>query len=89
VDQLNELEYIDGKLYSNVYQTNKIAIIDPKSGAVESYIDATGILPKSDTYMNTDVLNGIAWDKQGKRLFITGKKWDKLFEIKMVPAKVK
>jgi glutamine cyclotransferase len=46
-------------------------------------------LPKSDTYMNTDVLNGIAWDKQGKRLFITGKKWDKLFEIKMVPAKVK
>jgi glutamine cyclotransferase len=87
VDQLNELEYIDGKLYSNVYQTNKIAIINPNSGVVEAYIDATGILPKSDTYMNTDVLNGIAWDKQGKRLFITGKKWDKLFEIKAVPAK--
>jgi glutamine cyclotransferase len=87
VDQLNELEYIDGKLYSNVYQTSKIAIINPNSGVVEAYIDATGILPKSDTYMNTDVLNGIAWDKQGKRLFITGKKWDKLFEIKAVPAK--
>jgi glutamine cyclotransferase len=89
VDQLNELEYIDGKLYSNVYQTNKIAIINPNSGVVESYIDATGILPKSDNYTNTDVLNGIAWDKQGKRLFITGKKWDKLFEIKMTPAKGK
>ena len=87
VDQLNELEYIDGKLYSNVYQTNKIAIINPNSGVVEAYIDATGILPKSDNYGNTDVLNGIAWDKDGKRLYITGKKWDKLFEIKMIPAK--
>jgi glutamine cyclotransferase len=88
VDQLNELEYIDGKLYSNIYQTNKIAIINPNSGVVEAYIDVTGILPKSDTYPNTDVLNGIAYDKQGKRLFITGKKWDKLFEIKTVPAKL-
>jgi glutamine cyclotransferase len=88
VDQLNELEYIDGKLYSNIYQTNKIAIINPNSGVVEAYIDVTGILPKSDTYTNTDVLNGIAWDKPSKRLFITGKKWDKLFEIKTAPAKL-
>jgi glutamine cyclotransferase len=87
VDQLNELEYIDGKLYSNIYQTDRITIINPNTGAVEAYINAAGILPKSDTYENTDVLNGIAWDKQGKRLFITGKKWDKLFEIKTVPAK--
>jgi glutamine cyclotransferase len=87
VDQLNELEFIDGKLYSNIYQTNKIAIINPNSGVVEACIDATGILPKSDNFGNTDVLNGIAWDKEGKRLYITGKKWDKLFEIKMVPSK--
>ncbi len=87
VNQLNELEYIDGKLYANIYQSNRIAIIDPKTGAVEAYIDATGILPRGDTFGNTDVLNGIAWDDKGKRLFITGKKWDKLFEIKLVPAK--
>lgn len=87
VSQLNELEYIDGKLYANIYQSNRIAIIDPKTGAVEAYIDATGILPKSDTFMNTDVLNGIAWDAKGKRLFITGKRWDKLFEIKLTEAR--
>jgi len=87
VSQLNELEYIDGKLYANIYQSNRIAIIDPKTGAVEAYIDATSILPQSDTFINTDVLNGIAWDAKGKRLFITGKRWDKLFEIKLVPAK--
>jgi glutamine cyclotransferase len=88
VDQLNELEYIDGKLYANVYQSNRIAIIDPKTGAVEAYIDASGILPKSDNFMNTDVLNGIAWDAKAKKLYITGKKWDKLFEIKLVPSKL-
>jgi glutamine cyclotransferase len=89
IDQLNELEYIDGKIYANIYQSDKIAIINPATGVVEAYIDATGILPKSDNYMNTDVLNGIAWDAEGKRLYITGKKWDKLFEIKVVPAKTK
>jgi len=87
VDQLNELEYIDGKLYANIYLTNKIAIIDPKSGAVTAYIDATGLLPEKDKFANTDVLNGIAWDAAGKRLFVTGKKWDKLFEISIAPAK--
>jgi glutamine cyclotransferase len=87
VDQLNELEYIDGKVYANVYQTNKIAIINPNTGAVEAYIDLTGLLPKSDTFVNTDVLNGIAWDAQAKKLYLTGKRWDKLFEIKLVPAK--
>lgn len=86
VDQLNELEYIDGKVYANIYQSNRIAIIDPLTGAVEAYIDATGILPKSDTFVNTDVLNGIAWDAKGKRLYITGKRWDKLFEIRLAPA---
>ena len=87
VDQLNELEYIDGKLYANIYLTNKIAIIDPKTGAVTGYIDAAGLLPEKDKFENTDVLNGIAWDAAGKRLFVTGKKWDKLFEISIAPSK--
>ncbi|WP_442589913.1 glutaminyl-peptide cyclotransferase [Pedobacter sp. AW31-3R] len=86
VDQLNELEYINGKIYANIYQTDKIAVIDPKSGAVEQYIDLTGILPAKDRFENTDVLNGIAWDAAGKRLFVTGKKFDKLFHIALVPA---
>ena len=86
VDQLNELEYVDGKIYANIYQTDKIAVIDPKNGSVVSYIDLTGILPAKDRFPNTDVLNGIAWDAAGKRLFVTGKKFSKLFLIQLVPA---
>jgi len=86
VDQLNELEYIDGKIYANIYQTDKIAVIDPKNGSVERYIDLAGILPAKDKYPNTDVLNGIAWDAAGKRLFVTGKKFSKLFQIDLLPA---
>jgi len=85
VDQLNELEYIDGKIYANVYQTDNLIIIDPKTGAIERYVDLSGILPEKDKFSNTDVLNGIAWDAKGKRLFVTGKRFDKLFEIKLVP----
>ncbi|MET1054504.1 MAG: glutaminyl-peptide cyclotransferase [Pedobacter sp.] len=84
VDELNELEYIDGKIFANIYQTDKIAVIDPKNGAVERYIDLTGILPAKDKFPNTDVLNGIAWDTAGKRLFVTGKKYPKLFQISLV-----
>ncbi len=86
VDQLNELEYIDGKIYANIYQTDKIAVIDPKNGSVMNYIDLTGILPAKDRFPNTDVLNGVAWDAAGKRLFVTGKKFSKLFQIQLVPA---
>lgn len=86
LDQLNELEYINGKIYANIYQSDKIAVIDPKSGAVEQYIDLTGILPDRDRFANTDVLNGIAWDAAGKRLFVTGKKFDKLFHIAIIPT---
>ena len=86
VNQLNELEYIDGKIYANIYTTDNIAIIDPVSGAVESYINMKGILPTKDRAANTDVLNGIAWDKQGKRLFVTGKKWPKLFEVQLISS---
>ncbi len=87
VDQLNELEYIGGKIYANIYTTDKIAIINPKSGVVEAYVDLSGLLPGKDKFANTDVLNGIAWDEAGKRLFVTGKKWNKLFEIKLIPSR--
>lgn len=83
VNQLNELEFIDGEIYANIYQTDKIARIDPFTGKVLSYIDLTGILPKKDYDNDTDVLNGIAYDSTGKKLFVTGKKWPKLFEIKL------
>jgi glutamine cyclotransferase len=86
VDQLNELEFIDGKIYANIYQTDKIAVIDPKNGAVERYLNLGGLLPEKDKFANTDVLNGIAWDAAGKRLFVTGKKWDKLFHIELIPS---
>lgn len=86
VDQLNELEYIDGKIYANIYQSDNIAIIDPNTGAIEGYANLTGILPAKDKFANTDVLNGIAWDAVGKRLFVTGKKFDKLFEISLIPV---
>ena len=85
VNNLNELELVDGKIYANIYLKNNIAIIDPKTGAVEAYINLAGILPAEDHVAGiTDVLNGIAWDTKGKRLFVTGKKWNKLFEIKIM-----
>jgi len=85
VDQLNELEFINGKIYANIYQTDNLVIIDPKSGVVERYVDLSDILPAKDRHANTDVLNGIAWDAKGKRLFVTGKRFDKLFQIVIVP----
>lgn len=83
VNQLNELEYINGEIYANIYQTDKIACIDPQSGKVLSYLDLTGILPKQDYDNDTDVLNGIAYDPASKKLFVTGKRWPKIFEIKL------
>jgi glutamine cyclotransferase len=84
IDSLNELEFIDGKIYANVYQTDKIVIIDPKTGAVTGEIDLSGILQPKDRYANTDVLNGIAYDSAGKKLYVTGKNWAKLFQIILV-----
>lgn len=83
IRNLNELEYIDGEVYANVWQTDRIARIDPESGKVNSWIDLRGLLPANER-QGTDVLNGIAWDARGKRLFVTGKWWPRLFEIKLV-----
>jgi glutamine cyclotransferase len=81
VSKLNELEYINGEIWANIWQTDLIARIDPSSGKVIAYIDLKGIDPEENT--NKDVLNGIAYDPAGKRIFVTGKYWPKLFEIRI------
>jgi glutamine cyclotransferase len=83
VDQLNELEYINGEIWANIWMTDLIARIDPVSGKVLSYIDLKNLLPKSDRNAETDVLNGIAYDSAAKRIFVTGKRWPKIYEIKV------
>ena len=87
VERLNELEMVDGELYSNIWGSELIARIDPASGKVVGVIDLTGLLPPGQrgTQEVDAVLNGIAWDGKGKRLFVTGKLWPKLFEIELVP----
>lgn len=82
---LNELEYIDGEVWANVYQSDYLVRIDPATGAVASWVDLRNLLDRSERSGGVDVLNGIAWDAQGRRLFVTGKRWPWLFEIR-VPA---
>jgi len=84
VYQLNELEWVDGEIFSNVWQTDLIARIDPESGNVVGWIDLAGILRSSDRNQSTNVLNGIAYDAPTKRLFVTGKLWPKVFEIRLM-----
>lgn len=84
VDSINELEYIDGKIYANVYMTDKIIIIEPATGQVVGELNMIGLLPLKDQKANTDVLNGIAYDKKDNRIFVTGKRWNTLFEIKVL-----
>ncbi len=83
VDQLNELEYINGEIWANIWNTDLIARIDPICGRVIAYIDLKGLLPASDRNPDTDVLNGIAYDREGERIFVTGKKWPALYEIRL------
>lgn len=81
---LNELEYIKGEIYANVWQTDRVARIDPKTGRVTGWINLTGLLSPADRASHSvDVLNGIAYDEAGDRFFITGKLWPKVFEIKL------
>jgi len=82
VTNLNELEYINGEVYANIWLTDKIAIIDPNTGQVTGWIDLTGIYTQENSDTNA-VLNGIAYDAEGERLFVTGKLWSQLFEIKL------
>ncbi|MBQ5619658.1 MAG: glutaminyl-peptide cyclotransferase, partial [Alistipes sp.] len=84
VNYINELEWIEGKLWANVYLTDQIAIIDPTSGAIEGIVELKGILPEAEQELTTDVLNGIAYDATTGRIFITGKKWPKIYEIELI-----
>jgi glutaminyl-peptide cyclotransferase len=84
VAELNELEWVKGEVYANVYQTDRIARIDPASGKVVGWIDLAGILSPADRIRQVDVLNGIAYDANSDRLFVTGKLWPKLFEIRLL-----
>ena len=84
VNFINELEWIDGKIWANVYTTDYILIINPQSGVVEGLIDFKGLLKPEDTFDDTDVLNGIAYDAEQKRIFVTGKRWNKIYEVEIV-----
>ena len=84
VTRLNELEYIQGMVLANVYQTDLVAVIDPQTGQVTAWIDLRGLLEPGDYAEPVDVLNGIAYDAGSQRLFVTGKLWPKLFEIEVL-----
>ena len=83
VEYLNELEWIGGKIWANVYTTDQIVVIDPATGVVEGVVDLAGLLPETEMTATTDVLNGIAYDAEGDRIFVTGKNWPKLYEIEI------
>jgi len=80
---LNELEYIDGKIWANVYTTDEIMIIDPDDGKVEGVIDCRGLLPRRLHKADTDVLNGIAYDHRTGNIYLTGKNWPRLYEVRI------
>lgn len=81
VDDLNELEYVQGRIYANVWYDDRIAVIDRSSGQVEAWLNLAGLRDSVSSYPQANVLNGIAYDPAGNRLFVTGKRWPKLFEI--------
>ncbi|MDQ6759664.1 MAG: glutaminyl-peptide cyclotransferase, partial [Acidobacteriota bacterium] len=81
------LEYIKGEIYANIWQTERIARISPKTGLVTGWIDLAGLLSDAERNQGVDVLNGIAYDSAGDRIFVTGKLWPKLFEIRLKAKK--
>ncbi len=84
IDLLNELEWINGRIWANVYSTDQIVIINPTSWQIEGIADLTGLLPTKDRTEETDVLNGIAYDKDSDKIYVTGKMWNAMFQIKLV-----
>jgi glutamine cyclotransferase len=87
VVRLNELEYVKGEIFANVWGEERVARIDPETGRVKAWIDLSGLLSESDRKNRVDVLNGIAYDEEKGKFYVTGKLWPKLFEIKIVPKK--
>jgi glutamine cyclotransferase len=86
VELINELEYIDGEVYANIWTTDLIARIDPLSGSVNGWIDLSGLKDYIDEGASIDVLNGIAYDDETGHIFVTGKLWPLLFEIELTPT---
>lgn len=84
IGELNELEFVNGEIYANVWHQDRIAAIDPETGRVKSWIELSGLLQPGDVQDTEAVLNGIAFDQVSKRLFVTGKLWPHLFEIKII-----
>jgi len=84
-NRANELEYVAGKIYANVYQKESMMIIDASSGAIEGIVDFSGLKQKVTQHPALDVLNGVAYHPENKSFFVTGKKWDRLFEVRIVP----
>ena len=84
VNDLNELEYIDGKIWANVYLTDLIVIVNPADGNVEATVDCSGLLPSRLRYDDTDVLNGIAYNPADGKIYLTGKNWCRLYEVKVI-----
>ena len=85
IPMLNELEYVNGDVYANIWHENRIAIINTQTGQVKGWIDLSGLY-KGVIFDSEDVLNGIAYDSDGGRLFVTGKRWSQLFEIELLPS---
>ena len=88
LEKLNELEWVDGKIYANRYQKDAIVIIDPKNGAVDAFIDFSELKNQLQN-PKIDVMNGIAYNSTNKTLFVTGKYWDKIFEVKIIKPQTK
>jgi glutamine cyclotransferase len=89
ITQLNELEFVHGQIYANIWHTDRIVRIAPTTGRVLGFIDLAGLLPESERSSPEAVLNGIAWDPSHDRLFVTGKLWPKLFEIEIIPQQAR
>ena len=85
VTELNELEYLNGSVYANIWREERIAVVNPQTGQVAAWIDLTGIQDLKNQDPN-NVLNGVAYDANGDRLFVTGKMWSHIFEIKLIPS---
>ena len=83
VRELNELEFVQGEIYANIWHDDRIATIDPQTGRVTSWIDLTGLIPREELQDPEAVLNGIAYDQANNKLFVTGKLWPRLFEIRV------
>jgi glutaminyl-peptide cyclotransferase len=89
IDQLNELEFVEGEIFANIWQTDRIARINPQNGEVVGWVDLTGLLSPIYRLEHGAVLNGIAYDPIRKRLFVTGKLWPSIFEIRLLPKRPK